>query len=130
MNSSLNPARKSEITFENIELKDCGVVALQAVTRLRRQQAVELLSEHGYSPDTGTTRGGLEKALDELGIGWELMDLDPTDTVATFALRHEWGRFLVYVEGHVMGLIDGDLYNSRGHWHDRLSSVTRIKEED
>lgn len=126
--SSLTREQRSAITFENADTSDCGVVALMAVAKIKRARAERILKKFGYTPSGGTPRGAIEQALRELKIGYEMTKPDLRDTAATYSLSHEYGRFLLYVECHVMALVDGDLFNSRGHWHDRLDKITAIKE--
>lgn len=128
----LSPERKSEILLSNMSDSDCGVIALQAITGMRRQLAMKLMLKNGYQPVLGTERGGVERALESKGYTVELVDEDEiyNETAASFAMSHPNGKYLVYTarpaEGftHVMALVDGDLSNSRGHWHDKIFLVT------
>ena len=117
----LTPERASEITFTNIEGHDCAIVALQGITGLSRAKAKELMDTYaGYEAGVGTPRLGIYKVLGMLKAKVEAADPEPGDTVATFALRHEYGRYLIHTSGHVMSLIEGDLYNARGAWHEQV----------
>jgi len=133
----LTQAQRSEIWLTNIDTSDCGVIALQAVTGWSRKRAERELRKYGGYPSKetgGTPRGGIELALAANGVETESYPWAKTDTVATFALRHDYGRFLIYVtherngerSGHVMALVDGDLPNSKGSWHDSPDQVTRV----
>ena len=128
MNSSLSPERKSEITLTNITMTDCGVIALQAVTGLKRARAEAVaIDQAGYRPGHGVTRGGLNRALEKMG--WKV-DLVATErdrfTVATFAMDHEYGTYLLYTEQHVMAMIDGDVHNSKGTWRAPLEEAYKL----
>ena len=124
----LAPEQRQAITFANIDFKDCGVAALMAVTGWPRDKALPLLATCGYDPDSGTTRGGIEAALTEGGL--EHVQLDPSswagDTPATFTMTHEEGLYVLYVHKHVMGLVDGDLYNGGSSWRMPLDDVTHV----
>lgn len=125
---SLSDREKSSYLLRNLSTSDCGVIALQAVTGWPRDEAEKVaLEDAGYNPDRGTPRGGLEEALEMRG--WQC---DPApfevgrDTTATFALRHEYGMYLVYTDDHVMGLVDGNLTNSKGSWHRPVVQVSKV----
>lgn len=122
----LSPEERSEILLSNIDQKDCGVIAVQAITKLSRPTALKLMLERGYDPATGTKRGIIERLLTSVGFRCEYRPEETRGTPATFATTNEYGLWLVYVERHVMALVEGDLHNSRGHWHSRLDGVTRV----
>lgn len=124
----LTAEEKQAITLSNIDHKDCGVAALMAVTGWPRSKALPLLAACGYDPDTGTTRGGIEAALDEGGVEYVQLDEGQWlgDTPATFTMTHEEGIYVLYVHKHVMGLVDGDLHNSRSSWRAPLDGVTHV----
>lgn len=125
MNSSLTPEQRSEILLTNIDTSDCGVIALQAITGRKRKPMEALAKKNGYSPTTGAPRGCLEKALES--IGYRTRKLDPRgETPATFSMTHENGLYLIYTEGHVMALVEGDLHNSRGNWRLACESITEV----
>lgn len=123
----LDEKRRSEILHHNISTSDCGVVAVQAITGCGYDAALAALEAHGYEDGVGTPRGGCEKALQDLGWKAELHPIETsTETPATFAVTHEYGRFLIYVEGHVMALVEGGLMNGRGSWGKRVEAVVRV----
>lgn len=121
----LTDEQRSGITLTNILEKDCAVIALQAITGWSRRRAHREASAAGYGDDHGAPRGTLEKALRTNGYTCTPV-LYEDHSAATFALTKDYGTFLVYVEAHVMGLIDGDLHNSRGYWHDRVQEATQV----
>lgn len=124
----ISDERRSEITFDNIAQSDCGITALQAVCGLPRREAEELLTREGeYTPNVGTPRGGVEAAALAAGFAVEPVAFDPSDTAATFSLRNEYGRFLVYTEGHVMALVEGELYNARGSGRMPVTGASRVR---
>ncbi len=123
---TLTPEQKCAITFSNIDTSDCGVVALMAVTGWDREEAERQATDVGrYKPGKGTPRGGLELVLEAHGIEHRTHHVEG-ETVATFSLKHEYGNWLVYVDGHVMALIGGDLYNDRGQWSKPVDRVTEV----
>lgn len=125
----LTPAQRSEILLTNIAEKDCGVIALQALTGWRRRTAERRLAKAGYTELMGTPRGALETALQAAGYSCDHRRVDPNvpkDTAATFTLTHEYGLWLVYVENHVMAVVEGDLHNSRGYWHAPVEAYTAV----
>lgn len=124
--SGLSAERRSEIMLTNIDTSDCGVIALQAVTGLGRRESEELLTEKGYRPKVGTPRGALEQSLKALGYTVRSIRPDYRDTPATFSITHEYGRYLVYTEDHVMALVDGDLHNSRGSWRAPIQGIMEV----
>jgi hypothetical protein len=124
--SFLTPEQRSDILLSNICDKDCAVIAIQAITGYKRRAAEQLARRFGYS-DTGMHRGNIEKALSDRGYTLCPMTLNFGTTPAVFATTHEYGKFLVYTAQHVMALVDGDLYNSRGMWHDRVEQITEIR---
>lgn len=125
MNSSLTPEQRSEILLSNIATSDCGVIAFQAVTKAKRPVAEREMKRAGYKPETGTPRGAIEKALRKRG--YKTKDApDFRQTPATFASTHEYGVYLVYTDRHVMALVEGDLHNSRGHWHSPVEAITEV----
>lgn len=122
---ALSKERRSEILLANIEEKDCGVIALMAVTKLSREDARETMATAGFSPDGGTPRGTIEKVL--LGMGYGVEVSKPyRETPATFSVAHEYGTYLLYIYKHVMPLVEGDLYNARGHTGRALEMVTKV----
>lgn len=124
---ALTPERRSEIMLTNISESDCGVIAIQAVAGVSRERAERLCKEHGsYEPNRGTPRGGLERVLDYLGVEFVEVEDYYNATPATLACEHPYGSYLVYVERHVMALVDGDLHNSRGHWRTPVDGLTRL----
>jgi hypothetical protein len=133
MNTTLPPERRSEILFQNIAKSDCGVIALQAITGLKRETAERLAVEiGGYTPEEGTPRSGLDRVLGKLSVQHSPVayaDIRGV-TAASFAMFNEYGRFLVYTPAHVMALIDGDLLNSRSFFHDPVEAVTKIGPDD
>lgn len=126
MNSSLSPEEKSSITLSNIDTSDCGVIAIQAISGIPRSAAARLAIKHGYRPLHGTPRGGIDAALEELGFKLETILADGRDTAASFAVSHEYGKYIVYIEDHVMALIEGDLYNSRGYFHSHVEAIRKV----
>jgi hypothetical protein len=128
MNSSLTPERKSEIMLQNISTSDCGVIAAQAVTGLNRQKCVDACTKDGdYQEGQGIARGGLNRTLLALGYKLTMIRLDPHETVATLAMRCEYGKFLVYTDGHVSALIDGYPHNARGDWHTPVEEAYKVE---
>jgi len=106
------------------------VVACQAITKLPRAEAERLCIDIGrYAPGEGIARGGLNKVF--MNIGYKLTMLrtweEPGLTVASFALAHEYGLFLVYTERHVSALVDGDLHNAKGDWHAPVEEAYRVE---
>ncbi len=127
MMSSLSDERKSEITLANITHSDCGVVACQAVTGLSRREAERLCTEAAdYKYGVGISRGALNRALQSIGCKLTNMRLQHNDTVATFSLRNEYGKYLIYTDGHVCSLVEGDLRNMRGGWHAPVEEAWRV----
>lgn len=126
MNSKLTPEERSSITLTNILKSDCGVIAIQAVSGLPRKAAELLAKRHGYTPTGGTPRGGIDAALAERGFVLTPVEYEPKETAASFACRHEYGTYLIYVDEHVMALVEGDLHNSRGAWHDRVEEIKEV----
>lgn len=127
----LSPERRSEILFQNIDTSDCGVIAIQAVTGWRRETAEKRMLKAGYSKEGGAPRGTLEKVLAAHGfknVVYRKVDpREPQATPATFAMVHEYGLWLVYVESHVMALVDGNLHNaSPKHWHARVEAYSSV----
>lgn len=129
MNSKLTPEERSDITLTNIDKADCGVIAIQAVTGLPRRAAEMLAARHGWTKSGGIMRPGVDLALAERGYSLKPIVPEPGETAATFAVRNEYGKFIIYVDAHVMALIDGDLHNSRGAWHDRVEEIKEITHE-
>ncbi len=123
----LSPEARAAIQRQNLTHHDCGVVALMAVTDLPYGKAAQLCRKHGFTDTGGTPRQALPAALLDLGVQFNSTQWHGNDTVATFALRHEYGRYLLYIEGHVMPLVDGDLYNARGFWSAPLEMVVEVK---
>jgi hypothetical protein len=126
----LTPEERSDILLRNIDTSDCGVIALQAITSAGRAVCDAAAKEHAnYRPGVGTPRGGLEKTLRRMGYRTQPVDPDPHDSVATFALRNEYGVFLIYTDKHVMALVEGDLHNSVGSWSRPIEAITLVKEK-
>lgn len=123
---ALSPERRSEITFGNVTSDDCGVVALQAVADLKRAEAMAALLGKGYEPGEGTTRGSVEEALRALGIDCYTSYDIGGETPASFALDHDSGSYLLYISGHIMALVEGDLHNARGFWNAPLVKAVRV----
>lgn len=123
----ISPERRSEIMFQNVGTSDCGVIALQAITGLTRDEAMKVAVElAGYQEGVGVWRGRLNAALDKLGYKVEKIGINHGDTPATFAVTHEYGVFLLYTDGHVMVLREGDLLNAKGEWRAPLEEAHRV----
>lgn len=122
----LTPEERSEISLRNIGSSDCGVIAIQAITGIKRSEAEDLAVANGYVTGIGTARGGINKALQKAGYRLEPV-IATRETPATFALTHEYGKYLIYVDAHVMALVDGDLYNGEGSWHSRVEEIYAIQ---
>lgn len=116
--TDLTREQRSEIYVQNVDGSDCAVVALQALLGISRTAADELAERHGYpAPLGGMLREDFRRALSE-GCGGKLTEVAPDygETAATFAVSHPDGRYAIHVDGHVMALVDGDLYNGRSFW--------------
>jgi len=119
--------RQSEILLQNLDYRDCGIVAIQALTGLPRKNALKLaIEESGYDPEIGIYRGDLERSFRAVGYTVSNYPLEPGTSVASFAIENERGSFIVYIEKHVMALVDGDLFNSRGSWFDQVEMVKKV----
>jgi hypothetical protein len=105
---------------------DCGVIAIQAVTGYKRSFARKLANAVGYNPDKGMKRGTIEEALIKRGFKVNCYAPRPGTTPATFAVSHESGSYLIYIESHVMALVEGDLHNSRGSWRMPVDQITEV----
>jgi hypothetical protein len=128
MNSSLSPERKSEIMLQNITRSDCGVIACQYLTGLPRQRAYELCVSIGhYEEGLGIERGRLNLVLQQIGYKLTLMPTSHNETVATFALNHEYGSFLIYTKDHVSAMVEGDLRNAKGDWHAPIEEAYKVE---
>jgi hypothetical protein len=112
--------------LSNIDTSDCGVIAIQAATKMNRDSAFKLASDYGYAAGVGIDRGAIETALVSIGWTCEPMDVYRNATPATFAMSHEYGLYLVYVDKHVMALVNGDLHNGKGSWGQPIEQVTKI----
>ncbi len=133
----ISAERRSEILHQNAGTSDCGVVAVSAVTSLPRSEASEVLSRYGYTDSGGSPRGSLELALHELGWTTRKLPVGEFDgeTAATFAMTHDDGVYLLYntqpkrkggMAGHVMALVEGDLYNAIANGRVPLDGVTEV----
>lgn len=124
---AVSDEQRSEVLLQNIDTSDCGIVALQAITGWTRAQA-EARAGQRYAKGTGMMRGTIEATLRE--HGWVCAQVPRTEqqgeTPGTWAFMHEAGMWLVYTERHVMALVDGDLHNSRGHWHRPVEGIVRV----
>lgn len=118
--------KRSEIWLTNIESDDCGVIAIQAITALPRDEAEALAYEFGYRANAGILPGGVASALKSIGYTIKRAQVERRETPATFALSHERGVYLIHVDAHVMALVDGDLHNSRGSWHKPIMSIEQV----
>lgn len=112
--------------LSNITESDCGVIACQAVTGLSRAEAERLCRERGdYEDGQGISRAGLSLAL--MSVGYKVEPVSCAgDTAATFSMAHEYGKYLIYTEGHVEALVEGDLYNTRRGSHKRVEEAFRV----
>lgn len=126
--SALTPEERAAYLHSNLDTSDCGVIAIQALTGLPYHEAEGLARRYGYVPGEGTPRGGIDKALQEHGMEVTAVFVDMLrDTPATFALKHEYGTYLLYTDKHVMAIIEGDLMNARGCWGKPLEAARRVK---
>lgn len=126
MNSSLSPEQRSEIMLSNITNSDCGIIAIQAITQMSRAESERLCREAGDHQDgEGISRLGLIFALRRVGYTCQ-PTLAERETAAVFATTHEYGTFLVFTDGHVMALVEGDLHNGRSDWHAPVEEAYRV----
>jgi hypothetical protein len=122
---TLTPERRSEIVLENIKKDDCGIIALQALSGLPRTDA-EIALTGVYQPGVGVYTDDFLKVIKSLGFDLTRVPYEYGDTVATFALRHEVGTYLIFVKKHVISLVDGTPHNSRAEWHTPVLAVHRV----
>jgi hypothetical protein len=128
MMSKLSPERQSEIKLQNIDESDCGVIAIQALTHLPRSEAMAAaVKDAGYRDGFGVFRAGMKRALENLGYRCERIKPDPGETVAVFAIRHEYGYYMIHTDGHVMALVEGDLHNGRSDWHSPVEAAYKVE---
>ena len=120
----LTPEERSEVLLGNIDTSDCGVIAIQAVTSLRRADAERACERYGYHSGVGMDRAGQIGLLVKLGYSVELIEPDLGDTPATFAMTHDRGTYLLWTDGHVQTLKEGDLYNAV--FSERLEVAAKI----
>jgi hypothetical protein len=126
MMSTLSPEERSEIMLSNITGSDCGVIAFQAITGMDRVESERLCREAGdYQDGEGISRYGMQLALRRVGYKAEPVYVS-RETTAVFSLGHEYGTYLLFTDGHVMALIDGDLYNGRTEGRAPVEEAFRI----
>jgi hypothetical protein len=112
--------------LSNITGSDCGVIAFQAITRQSRSESERLCREAGdYQDGEGISRLGMQLALRRVGFKADLVYV-PGETVAVFAATHEYGTYLLFTDGHVMALIEGDLYNGRTEGRAPVEEAYRV----
>lgn len=124
--TNLTPEQRSEITLRNIGGSDCGIIAVMALTELSRTKSERLCKDKGdWVEGEGISRIGLKLALCHAGYTCTLTPCEG-DTAATFSLTHEYGKYLIFTEGHVAALVEGNLYNSRLGSHSPVEEVYRV----
>jgi hypothetical protein len=117
----------AEVLFENTNMTDCGLAAFQAVTKKTRDETEAIFAARGaYDPKTGVSPTDLHSCLRLAGFKTERVEFTLGDSVATFALEHERGTYLVYTMTHVMALVEGDLYNSDHCWSDKVAAAVVV----
>jgi len=127
----LTDEQYAEVFKGNISTSDCGVVAFQAVTGLPYVEAEQRMTDHGgYTPGSGTPRGGIELALAMLGYDAEVVELETQESPASLAVREEYGSFLIYIDTHVMALVEGNLYNARSFTGSPVEAFIKITKEN
>jgi len=115
----MNDQERSSIFHENVNKADCSVIAIQAVTGWTYPEAEALALRHGYGGGAesgkGMWRGQIEIALGEAGYKMRGVPVEyGMETVATFAMDHPNGIYLLYTHGHVGVMVDGDVFNEFG----------------
>ena len=124
--SKMDEETKSEVFLKNISDDDCGVIAFQAITGMSRKRSIQAL-KRAYVEGVGTFRSALMLALADRGYEFEEKEVMPGEhTLALFASTYDNGVFMLWVEGHVCILRDGDTLNF-SDWNDVLEHVDIVR---
>lgn len=95
---------------------DCVIRATAKVLGTDWDTAYAVVSLQGFKDkDMPSSNGVWARCLDAHGFHPEIamcQYLKPPCTVRTFADSHPTGRFLLFVGGHVVTVIDGDYYDT------------------
>lgn len=90
---------------------DCGIVAIANICQISYKDARIEAFTHGWSSTKGMVRGFVELICKK-----HRLDVSPRNqwigrSVQFLADHPEKGVFIIYCEGHVMPMINGELYN-------------------
>jgi hypothetical protein len=121
----------SEMTKHHNELNDCSVKAVAVLAELPYGEALYLLNDRGRKPRHGTFNGTAcspEVVLQTLGF--KVTRVDPQEIIQTypkprqrelqcittyhptkFAAQWPAGKFLLFVRGHVVAVVDGVIHD-------------------
>lgn len=111
------------------EHSDCTVRALANVEVMLYPEAHELMRSYGRQQGAGLSMDKVHEAYTEAGL--ELVGtfgksslaiwcntwfnnkkINKGCTLAKFVEQHQEGRYIVYIKGHVLALVDGDVIDT------------------
>lgn len=101
------------------EKKDCAVRAVAAVSNLPYMYVHAMFAKHGRKPKRGTDKWVITNVLKELNIWVEQYTNYHARTIVTLGRElPKKGRFLVWVRGHILAAVDGEIVDwTKGRRH-------------
>ena len=111
------------------ETNDCSVMAIAIACRLTYEQAHRVMAEHGRRNGRGAHTFQILAAAKSLGF--ELTPVKKVNkgyTACTIGKKCKAGYYMAFVSGHVLGVVNGDVYDwteGRRHRIKKVYKVTR-----
>lgn len=120
-------------SLKSNEDHDCGVKAIAMVGRVSYKEAVKLCAEHGRKPGEGMYNTQIEIILYQMGFNVQpvtkLYQKNGSKyTPKTIGKRLKVGYYLAYVNGHVLPIINGEIFDwTEGRKHHINSAVKIVR---
>jgi hypothetical protein len=116
--------RKSGIVGENVA-DQCSLIALDALLGMDRNEMIQMMVKYGLV-ENGISPARITLLLDELQIGWKVVKGLRNMTPRELQEQHMQGKYLVFVRGHVMPMLNGQISNFCGHGEEPVTMVLSL----
>ena len=123
--------KKARYRKQMNERNDCSVMALAITCRLTYKRAHEIMAYFGRRPRKGANTFSILSAAKSLGfevtaVNNLVQGSGCGYTVNTIGEKCKSGYYMAFVNGHVLGVVNGDVYDwTEGRRH-RIKEVYKI----